>query len=175
VNFPRSLSVSGRLALWVLRFILATRQRDRSDGTPGRSADGKGDEDSEGGHQKLRLPTIRSASRSHHPIINPATQAPIATPIPTPSAAPTPNTIQVMVPPYRGPVVAPDEDMRMTTAGPSRCGKASDFGSLSLTGRARWRRRTCEPRRAEPRDSRDRDRYNNNSRATAVGAAIGRC
>jgi hypothetical protein len=40
VNFPRSLSVSGRLALRALRFILATRQRDRSDGTPGRSAAG---------------------------------------------------------------------------------------------------------------------------------------
>jgi hypothetical protein len=83
------------------RLMLPTCQGDRSRGTPGRSADGKGDEDSEGGHQELRLRTGRSASRSHQPIINVATQAPIATPIPMPSAVPTPNMIQIMVPPTR--------------------------------------------------------------------------
>jgi hypothetical protein len=101
VSFPRSLSVSGRLALRALRFMLPTRQGNGSDGTPGRSADGKGDEDSEGGHQKLRPRTGRSASRSHQPIIKAATQAPIATPIPTPSAVPIPNMIQIMMPPTR--------------------------------------------------------------------------
>jgi hypothetical protein len=85
----------------MLRFMLPTCHGNRCDDTPGRSADGKDDEDSEGGHQKLRLRTVRSASRSHHPIINAAMEAPIATPIPTPSAVPTPKIIQVMVPPTR--------------------------------------------------------------------------
>jgi hypothetical protein len=81
--------------------MLPTSQGDCCGGTPGRSADGKDDEDSEGGHKKLRLRTVRSASRSHHPIINAAMEAPIATPIPTPSAAPTPKIIQVMLPPTK--------------------------------------------------------------------------
>jgi len=115
-------------------------------GGTGRSADGKGDEDSEGGHQELRLRnspvciTIPPANRQRgdpgtdHDANSEAKRGFNSEHNPGQGA------------PHQEPTIAANADMRMTTVGPSRCGKAPDFGlplqcpkpSRTRTAR-RWR------------------------------------